>query len=223
MARYEDTIHLGGRKEWTLARYNSIPSEILQGHVLEVGARYGRILHSEHRNKVLELNRDGKWLSMDLAEYHHDFPLKNESTNLFDVQEDRTWDTIIALEFIEHICVRDWGKMFSKFKSLLNEGGHLYLTTPYKEPIMNIPNYYENHGDDPANIHVVFGIDEILIQYFLPDAICRVLKMRHPFRDEGDTLTHAVFRELHRIITRHRYSFRFLKPEKWLSIQWQKK
>jgi len=217
-----ETIFMGGRPEWTIARYDSIPVGLFMGNTLEIGARYGRILHSKHRERVLALNDAGKWLSLDLVDYPADFPLRNESMNLFDVSEDRKWDTVIALELIEHISVRDWEKMFSKFKSMLNEGGHLYVTTPYKEPIKHIPTYFENHRDDPANIHVVFGIDEDLIRYFLPNAECKILKMRYPFREKGETYRHAVLREIHRNITRNKYRHRFLQTERWLSIHWQK-
>jgi 2-polyprenyl-3-methyl-5-hydroxy-6-metoxy-1,4-benzoquinol methylase len=46
--------------------------------------------------------------------------------------EGKTFDTIVALAVIEHIEIADVFSIFHKFKSKLNPGGQIFLTTPTK-------------------------------------------------------------------------------------------
>jgi 2-polyprenyl-3-methyl-5-hydroxy-6-metoxy-1,4-benzoquinol methylase len=46
--------------------------------------------------------------------------------------EGKTFDTIVALAVIEHIEMADVFSIFSKFKTKLNPGGNIFLTTPTK-------------------------------------------------------------------------------------------
>jgi 2-polyprenyl-3-methyl-5-hydroxy-6-metoxy-1,4-benzoquinol methylase len=46
--------------------------------------------------------------------------------------EGKTFDTIVALAVIEHIDMADVFSIFSKFKTKLNPGGSIFLTTPTK-------------------------------------------------------------------------------------------
>lgn len=54
------------------------------------------------------------------------------------VMNDIHCDTIVSLAVIEHIDVKDVYTIFEKFKTILNKGGRIFLTTPTKasKPIL---------------------------------------------------------------------------------------
>lgn len=211
-------VHLGRQ------RLGAIPDHLFCGRILEVGGRYPeRILASRHRDAILRANNDGRWLSIDMEPIADDPLLEFRQQDLFELEMDNSWDTILACELIEHIELRSWPRMFEVFKGLLRPNGWLFISCPYREPVSNIKNYLSNfYPHDPANIHVVFGIDEILIRQFLPNAEFRILKIHEPFREPGESLRWAIAREVWRILQRHPYAWRWLRHPRWLTMVWQK-
>jgi SAM-dependent methyltransferase len=205
-------------------RLNAIPDRLFCGRVLEIGGRYPeRVLTSRHRDAVLRANIERRWLSIDLLPPQGDAPLEFRQQDLFDIEPDALWDAILACEFIEHIELRRWPQMFETFKGLLRPGGRLFISCPYREPVLAIKNYLSKyHPHDPANIHVVFDIDEDLIRQFLPDAEFRILRIRQKFREKGESLVWAIGREIGRVLRRHRYALRWLRRPRWLTMVWRK-
>lgn len=205
-------------------RMDAIPDCLFDGRVLEIGGRYPeRILASCHRDAVLKANNEGRWLSIDLVQ-PLESPLNFEQRDLFDMDVGEKWDSIICCEVIEHIELRRWPDMFHIFRGLLRPSGRLFITTPYKESVLNIGYHLDtNYPHDPANIHVVFDISERLIELFLPGAEFQVLRAYHRFRENDETLLWALGRGIWRILRRHPYAWRWARPKKWLSVLWRKK
>lgn len=56
------------------------------------------------------------------------------------VMEGAHYDTIIALAVIEHIHVKDVYEVFKRFKTILNQNGRIFLTTPtpFAMPVLEI-------------------------------------------------------------------------------------
>jgi len=205
-------------------RLDAIPDYLFRGRILEIGGRYPeRILASRHRDAVLRANEEGRWLGIDIEPSTNDSLLRFRQQDLFESELNESWDTVLACELIEHIELRSWPQMFEIFKGLLRPSGWLFISCPYREPVSNIKNYLSNYyPHDPANIHVVFGIDEGLVRQFLPTAESRILKIHEPFREDGESLVWVVGRELKRIVQRHPYAWRWLRHPRWLTMLWQK-
>ena len=54
--------------------------------------------------------------------------------------DNKRFDTIVALAVIEHLEVPEIYKLFKKFKNILNENGHILITTPtlIAKPILDL-------------------------------------------------------------------------------------
>lgn len=201
-------------------RYAAIPHQILKGKVLEIGARYGNILHSRHKNTILELDQQGQYLGVDIQP-NFGTPLTFQQLDLFELHNPSKFDTVLALELIEHIDLRRWPTMFDLLTSLVRPGGFLFLTTPDQESIECFESYWST-AKDGSELHVVYGITSDFIKQFLPSASVWELSNRRPMRDDGESLLRAAGREAKRILTRHPYALRWTKMKGWLAVLWQK-
>ena len=69
------------------------------------------------------------------------------------VMENTHFDTIVSLAVSEHMSVPDVFEVFKKFKSVLNDGGRIFLTTPTKmaKPVLEFMAYIGML--DRTNIH----------------------------------------------------------------------
>lgn len=148
-------------------RYDSIPIELFTGTMLEIGAGNNRHQkHSKFYDLFVTKANNGTYLGIDIV--HSGGALKIKQCDIFDLQVE-TYDTVLCFEVIEHICYRDWHRLFEKLKSLVKVGGHLILTSPTNQPIENYP--IKNLQDHDYYIRtVVFGITRRLLSKWLPDA-----------------------------------------------------
>lgn len=173
--------------------YDFIPENLISGKILELGAtnKYYDVpaqLVSKHKEKFLSDN----YLGLDYD------PPGNTNLNvikqdLFTFKPDIQFDTILAIDIIEHISLESWGSFFERVKLWLKPKGNLILSTPYNETCI-YPHPYN---------HVVFGITGKTFIAFLPNA--RIQTVSHPnlFRGEGENLFRCLLRYIKRRITNH--------------------
>lgn len=140
--------------------YDDIPKQMLRGKILDIGAGVGHTqLLSKHAGLFRRKDANGEYLGIDI--YLIDAPLLNINESDFLTWEpDTTYDTILALNIIEHIPYKSWSAFFKKAKRLLNKDGWLIVSAPYREPPQLIHS------------HLVDGIDERMMRDFLPG--CRL-------------------------------------------------
>lgn len=184
--------------------YDQIPDELLSGRVCEVGAGSGENqLWSRHKERFLELSREGNYIGIDIAD-RRKTDLNIQQINVLEWTPEERFDTVIAIELIEHIQFREWDKMFEVMKALVRPGGVLYISTPYNQQLENYIHVYKGQTQgDPFQTHVTFGITENVLRHFLPGAECTVQK-RRAFRAEGESFAWALARYIKRVLTRHR-------------------
>lgn len=183
--------------------YDQIPDDLLNGRVCEVGAGSGENqLWSRHKDRFLDLSRDGNYVGIDIAD-RKKTELNIQQIDILDWTPEEKFDTVLAIELIEHIQFREWDNMFEVMKSLVKPGGVLYLSTPYDQRLeMYIHSYESQTQGDPFQMHVTFGITESVLRHFLPSAKCIVQK-RYAFRAEGESFAWALARYIKRIVTRN--------------------
>jgi trans-aconitate methyltransferase len=186
--------------------YDQIPDELLNGRICEVGAGSGENqLWSRHKDRFLELNREGNYIGIDIAD-RKKTELNIQQIDVLEWTPEEKFDTVIAIELIEHIQFREWSELFEVLKSLVRPGGVLYLSTPYNQRLENYIQSYENQTQgDPFQVHVTFGITESILRHFLPGVKC-IVKKRYNFREEGESFAWALARCLKRVVTRHPYA-----------------
>jgi SAM-dependent methyltransferase len=186
--------------------YDQIPDNLLKGRVCEIGAGSGENqLWSRHKKRFFELSRCGNYIGIDIADRKKTV-LNIQQIDVLEWTPKEKFDTVIAIELIEHIQFREWEELFKVLISLVKPGGVLYLSTPYNQQLEDYIQGCKNQTQgDPFQVHVTFGITESVIHHFLPGAKC-IVKKRYNFREEGESFLWALARYLKRVVTRHPYT-----------------
>lgn len=136
--------------------YDDIPKPMLRGKILDIGAGVGHTqLLSKHAGLFRRKSATGEYKGVDI-DLIADPLLDIEQADFLTWEPDATYDTILALNLIEHIPLYSWSAFFNKTKQLLNKGGWLIVSAPYREPRHLIHS------------HLVDEIDEEMMKYFLP-------------------------------------------------------
>lgn len=135
--------------------YDDIPGQILRGRILDIGAGVGHTqLLSKHAGLFRRKSATGEYKGVDI-DLIADPLLDIEQADFLTWKPDTTYDTVLALNLIEHIPLHLWSTLFNKMKRLLNKGGWLIVSAPYREPPRLIHS------------HLVDGIDEEMMEHYL--------------------------------------------------------
>lgn len=192
--------------------YDNIPNHCIDNakSILDIGAMSGiNAILSRHRRHFVRVELKGKYLGVDILEYPKYYLSPIIIQDFLDFETDKKFDLVSALHVIEHIPFKYWDLVFDKLKSLVSVGGHLVIATPYKE------------GSDMTTIpHFVFEITEKNLFAFIPDAEIKRSRRRYRyFREPKENLLRAIMRLIWRMITRHKYRWKW-KTE--LILVWKK-
>ena len=200
-------------------RYDIIPDECFEGAILDLGCSLGiNQLNSRHKERFQKAVSEGRYTGVE-AYIPLEPMLPVVRSDIMNYVPDKTFDTILLMDVIEHIQFRDWFVLFPRLKEWLNVGGVIVMTTPYNE---DISDYYYHKGY--LSCHVVFNIKNDLILHFLPNAEFHrsfYVQKRLIWRDSGESHVRAFLRFVKRRITKHPHG-RILKRRHRLSILWKK-
>jgi len=215
---------MSGVLKRSIEGYDQIPDHLIRGSVFEVGARYGEgQLGSRHRERFIEKSRDGSYYGIDVIPVPEECLLNISQTDFFDMATSEKFDTILALEVMEHLSFRDWSKFINKIRDVLKPHGYLFITVPYNEPTERVSLYIDSFDAESFGGHVTFGITPDVIRLWLQGAKCRIKRHRVHWREEGENHLRAVARFVKRVVTRHPYAWGWtgLKAST-LIVMWQK-
>lgn len=135
--------------------------------VLEVGCNEENILQSNIADVIME----AEYLGVDMLNINHKLPVIEADILQFAI-EDR-YDTILMIEVLEHVHLRDWELLISKLKRALVNGGYLIVSVPAKQ---KLSQYLQHWNTDYYQIHTVFGIDRKALEYFFPEADIKFIR-----------------------------------------------
>jgi len=210
--------------EADVLRYNAIPSELLTGAILEIGARYGEAqLASRHRDRFLQAVQEDRYVGIDV--------LRSECTELpitdidfFELSAGtQSYDHVLMLEVAEHICLRDWPRLFTKIRGCLRPGGSAFVTVPFKEQAKRLAEYLPVFRLEPMGGHVVYGITPGMIRLFLPGAKCHVIRKHYPFKTVDESWFRALARFGKRVMLHEPLAWNWLRLElNALVVVWSK-
>jgi len=187
-----------------ITRYDFIEEKVHIGKILEIGSNQIALMKSTLRKKII--NSD--YLNLDInPTFNNRICTIKEDIVSYKIRE--KYDTIIMLEVLEHLHLREWSIVISKLKKSLKKGGILIVSTPYKQSISNYVkiieslNYYQ--------IHTIFNIDKKLMKIFFGNKaeICVLNNIR--FKNDGSSVVWAVLRFLKRLIFRRNSHNNFVK------------
>jgi SAM-dependent methyltransferase len=190
-------------------RYNIIPLHYLGNSILEIGLNEDCLLESKLKTRILNSNYTG----IDIS-YRNNCNLPYIQADILDYQFETQYETIIMMEFLEHLHFRDWNKVISKLQTALQPGGYFIVSVPYNE---QLENYYQTVPGDYYQIHNVFGIKPKVMASFFPGAKIEILR-NIVFRNPGENFLWASFRFFKRLIERKNN----FPIKKTLIIFWQK-
>jgi SAM-dependent methyltransferase len=192
-------------------RYNIIPDYILKGKVFEIGAGGGQNqLVSRHKEFFLSENY---WGIDSLRENHS--PMRIDRADVFKTNLYGKFDTILAIEVLEHIIFTKWDELITKMVSWLNPGGYLYISVPYNENAHIYTSY---------SPHVVFGIIENTFLEFLPGSKFFIDSHYNLFRGTKSDLNKMTIKTLLRGLKRFYFRSEFHSYYKYgLRVIWKKK
>lgn len=200
-----------------IKRYNLIPKKLLIGKVFEVGAGTGQYqLASKHKEAFLSED----YIGIDSMSPIYDKDKMEKDINIIKADIFKMsifggkYDTVIAIEVMEHIVITKWKELVQKMKDLLKIGGYLYITVPYKEKA----RFYKGYTP-----HLVFGISEAIIKELLPEAELKISSHYGLWRGTEEDLTKMTLKTFLRGFRRllfHRTYCSFLSYN--LIIKWKK-
>ena len=180
--------------------YKDIPLEAIGNRVLEVGVS-SRIMQTHLWPKISL----GSYTGIDVVNRVKDENILIIEEDIRDhiFPENEKYDTIISVHTFEHINLWDWPAIFEKLKSVLAVGGKFILVLPHNQQFRGYPNFPKILLNlDRYQQHLVFGINQKMLRYFLPD--CTIFRRNHFFwRQDGCSLVWAIGRFIRRILTRN--------------------
>ena len=175
---------------------------------MEIGARIGEgQLASRHRDTFLAKSKDTSYLGIDLLPKPKECLLNINQIDFYDLDDEVRFDTILALEVVEHLCLRDWSRFFERIKSMLNPDGYAFITTPYNEPTEKIVEYLDSFDTEAFGGHVTYGITPKVVEAWFQGAEFSRKRHRIYWREDGASRLRAFARLVKRIITRHPYAW----------------
>lgn len=180
--------------------YNLIPDEIITDKsILDIGANNGLLqLGSRHKDKFL-LN-DYLGIDVNPPETVH---LPIIQADLFNFKPEKLYDLVICIEVLEHIALRDWSLAFKKLKSFTKKDGCLFITVPHNQ---HMNSYLHKMAKLPYHQkHVVFGITERTVHFFLNNADIHTVKHPSLWREPNEGYIKPTLRLIKRFLTRHHY------------------
>jgi len=125
-----------------ITRYDFIEEKVHIGKILEIGSNQIALMKSTLRKKII--NSD--YLNLDInPTFNNRICTIKEDIVSYKIRE--KYDTIIMLEVLEHLHLREWSIVISKLKKSLKKGGILIVSTPYKQSISNYVKIIESIGD----------------------------------------------------------------------------
>lgn len=181
--------------------YKDIPIDAIGRNVLEIGVS-DRIMKSHLWDKISQ----GQYTGIDVV---NRVP---EKTHLRIIEQDireytfhpsDKFDTIISMHTFEHIDLWDWMSIFDKLKAALLPGGKLIIGLPHRQSFKGYPNFPDMLTDyDSYMQHIVFGIDQNMLAYFLPGAEFYI-RRNFFWRQDGASLIWAIGRFIKRLIVKN--------------------
>lgn len=140
--------------------YSAIPQDLLTGSILDVGCGY-------FKNQILSRNEDlfitaileRRYQGIDLM--HEDNHFNITKIDFFEFPQTKQYDLVLCFEMLEHIEFSKWNELIQRLKGFVKVEGTLLLSVPYIER--------KDSGMTEASSicpHVVFGIDEDMLQRF---------------------------------------------------------
>jgi hypothetical protein len=206
----------------SIERYDQIPDSLFQGELLEIGARYGEgQLASRHRERFIEKSRDGSYWGIDLL--LRQSPLRIIQMDFLEMKTTKRFDTVLAIEVLEHISLCHWSRFIHKMVDMLRPSGHLFLTMPFNESTNSVIEQLNHCGDKPFDGHVTYGITPRLIEVWLQGATFKRKRHRVYWREDGESLLWAIGRAIKRIVTGHPHAWGWTGlTSSSLIVHWQK-
>lgn len=174
--------------------YDKIDPYLIGSKVLEIGINEKILLNSKIKDKILSV----EYLGLDIVD-RGSKKLPFVKADIINYEFKEKYDTIMAIEVIEHLHFRDWKQFFEKLKNALNIKGYLIITAPRNQ---KLTSYLNEIPKDYYQIHTVFGINQLVFEQFLPD--CRIKTIRTIiWREKGESYLWAFGRLIKRMILRN--------------------
>ena len=141
-------------------RYDAIPEHFIGESVLEVGCS-DNILESKLRNKILEAK---PYVCVDVTDKTPCFPIIH--ADILKYRFERKYDTIIMIEVLEHVHLRDWNTLVNKLKANVNLGGYLIISVPAHQKLEDYLTYWNTSYFE---IHTIFQITRKALRFLFPE------------------------------------------------------
>jgi 2-polyprenyl-3-methyl-5-hydroxy-6-metoxy-1,4-benzoquinol methylase len=163
-----------------------------QSAILDAGCGAGRydgmLLEAGH--SVLGIDQSSGMLARAREHFPQErFPgLRYVKMGLQEIDFQATFDGVICMDAMEHVCPEDWPGILARFQEALRPGGALYVTVDAEE----LGEYGEAYERAKAiGLPVVFGevVDELDAAY----AQAMALEALDPRAITGERLDHAVY------------------------------
>ncbi len=170
-------------------RYNAIPISMIGKKILEVGCGTN-IFESNLANKLSQVE---SYRCIDPAKTISGYSIVGDITKM-DITE--KYDTILMIEVLEHIHLRNWIGVVSKLRNALRNQGNLIISVPARQQLADYLMYWNT---DYWEIHTVFGITKDALMRIFPDS--EIKYIRHTvFRHDGKSILWATGRLIKRKI-----------------------
>lgn len=189
-------------------QYDDIPLEYIGKNILEVGVNT-RILNSQIWAKI----KQGDYLGIDIM-IRNESKLNTIQANILDYEIKQKFDTILMIEVLEHIHLREWISLIDKLKNALIDDGYLIVSTPYKRTFKNYLGTYKYL--DRFQVHTIFGINRQIMNHFFNGCKIKIIRTVL-WRQDNAKLEWAIVRFLKRLL------FGPLPFNRNIMIFWQKK
>jgi len=174
-----------------MVQYDDIPIHYIGQTILEIGVNEKRLLQSKLAPKIKEAN----YLGIDIK-LRTKPKLETIEADIIDYKINGTYDTILAIEILEHIPFCHWNSLINKLKQALNENGSLIISTPYKQ---KLEDYIYSVPNDPYQIHTIFGVNKKIMKYYFPNCKIKIISTFW-WRQDNTNLIYASLRFLKRLL-----------------------
>lgn len=144
--------------------YSMIPLETIGQKVLEIGVNEEKILKSEIGDRI----RESDYLGIDTNPKFQVLNVVVADILEYEIRE--KYDTILMMEVLEHLHLRDWNNVIQKLKDSLKENGYFIISVPYRESlsryIIRIQQF--DYHEYYYQYHTVFHINKTVLRHYFP-------------------------------------------------------
>lgn len=181
--------------------YNAIDIDLIGKKVLEIGCSDENILNSKLSDRIMKADYTG----IDMMNKCK--VLSVIKADIINYELTEKYDTILMIEVLEHIHLRNWEPLLKKLKNALTTGGNLIVSVPAKQKMNRYLQYWNTNYWE---IHTIFNIDKKILRFFFPEKTVKIKFVRLViFNQDNKSILWAVGRFIKRIlINRWFYLFR---------------